>query len=273
MVRSVYNERGSSYPKLEVHEPVAANYYPINSMIAIDDGKSELAVITDVSVGGSSIHDGEVELMLHRRVMVDDSRGVQEPLNETMCGCNDIGATPGQMGAHGHEADGGCECEGLTMRGKSYLVFDTVDKANAQRRVLSEALNFPPTLAFSHRYAKKNGPSPPPPTPLFMLQLIVLPRQARDKRSESSKKLAVLISRSILKPKLPTASALVAALPPNVKLLTLTSNYKDISGGEKILLRLAHLYSVGEHPTLSQVGEAKRLSFTFPLASRSPASC
>jgi len=167
LVRSVYNERGSSYPKLEVHEPVAANYYPINSMIAIDDGKSELAVITDVSVGGSSIHDGEVELMLHRRVMVDDSRGVQEPLNETMCGCNDIGATPGQMGAHGHEADGGCECEGLTMRGKSYLVFDTVDKANAQRRVLSEALNFPPTLAFSHRYAKKNGPPPPPIPPLL----------------------------------------------------------------------------------------------------------
>eukprot|EP01046_Picozoa_sp_COSAG06_P065147 COSAG06_NODE_15875_length_1038_cov_1.277955_1_plen_160_part_10 len=143
--------------------------------------------------------------------MVDDSRGVQEPLNEvrkrnfwlrlfiltmiilprqardkrrktpkkdrafsslqTMCGCNDIGATPGQMGAHGHEADGGCECEGLTMRGKSYLVFDTVDKANAQRRVLSEALNFPPTLAFSHRWLRKTVlPPPPPPTTPSLLQ-------------------------------------------------------------------------------------------------------
>ena len=81
----MYNERGPSYPKFEVHEPIAANYYPINSMISIDDGKSELAVVTDVSVGGSSIRDGEIELMVHRRVMVDDSRGVQEPLNETMC--------------------------------------------------------------------------------------------------------------------------------------------------------------------------------------------
>ena len=40
----------------------------------------------------------------------------QEPLNETMCGCNDIGAAPGDMGAHGREGDGGCECAGLAVR-------------------------------------------------------------------------------------------------------------------------------------------------------------
>ena len=44
-----------------------------------------------------------------------------------MCGCNDIGAAPGSMGAHGHEGDGGCECAGLTMRGRHWLLFDTVD--------------------------------------------------------------------------------------------------------------------------------------------------
>lgn len=38
---------------------------------------------------------GELELMVHRRVEVDDNRGVQEQLNETMCGCNDMGANPG----------------------------------------------------------------------------------------------------------------------------------------------------------------------------------
>ncbi|KAH8073785.1 hypothetical protein JL720_10856 [Aureococcus anophagefferens] len=52
----------------------------------------------------------------------DDNRGVQEPLNETMCGCNDVGAAPGSMGAHGHEGDGGCDCEGLTVRGVNYVV-------------------------------------------------------------------------------------------------------------------------------------------------------
>ena len=63
-------------------------------------------MLTDVTQGGASINDGQIEMMVHRRVMNDDSRGVQEPLNETMCGCNDIGAKPGAMGAHGHEGDG-----------------------------------------------------------------------------------------------------------------------------------------------------------------------
>ena len=49
------------------------------------------------SQGGSSLQDGEIEIMVHRRIQVDDNRGVQEPLNETMCGCNDIGAAPGAM--------------------------------------------------------------------------------------------------------------------------------------------------------------------------------
>ena len=73
------------------------NYYPVNNMIAIQDNKTQFVVVTDVSQGGSSLSKGEVELMVHRRVQADDSRGVQEPLNETMCGCNDIGASPGRM--------------------------------------------------------------------------------------------------------------------------------------------------------------------------------
>ena len=66
-------------------------------MIAIQDNKTQFVVVTDVSQGGSSLSKGEVELMVHRRVQADDSRGVQEPLNETMCGCNDIRANPGSM--------------------------------------------------------------------------------------------------------------------------------------------------------------------------------
>jgi hypothetical protein len=55
-------------------------------MLSLDDGQDELTVLTDVSMGGSSMRDGGLELMVHRRVQKDDSRGVQEPLNETMCG-------------------------------------------------------------------------------------------------------------------------------------------------------------------------------------------
>jgi alpha-mannosidase len=155
MVKRVYNKRGPTYPSVyNISEPVAGNYYPVNALMSLDDGKMELAVLTDVSQGGSSLKDGQLELMVHRRIQDDDSRGVQEPLNETMCGCNDIGADPGKMGAHGHEGDGGCVCEGLTMRGKHWLVFDTINNAHETRRELAERINFPSTLSFSKTQIK-----------------------------------------------------------------------------------------------------------------------
>merc|ERR1711918_217742 len=52
----------------------------------------------------------------------------------------------------------------------------------------------------------------------------------------------------------PTFSALTKDLPQNVKLQTLTNNYASLHDG-KLLFRLTHLYSVGEHPTLSQPAE------------------
>ena len=85
MVKRQRNARGPSYPPYVIGEPVAGNYYPVNSMMSLDDGKTEMAVVTDVSMGGSSMADGSLELMVHRRCQADDSRGVQEPLNETMC--------------------------------------------------------------------------------------------------------------------------------------------------------------------------------------------
>jgi hypothetical protein len=40
-------------------------------------------VLTDRSQGGSSLANGQIELMVHRRLLFDDSLGVGEPLNET----------------------------------------------------------------------------------------------------------------------------------------------------------------------------------------------
>jgi alpha-mannosidase len=150
MVKRQYNKRGPSYPSpYKISEEVAGNYYPVNAMMTLDDGATELAILTDVSMGGASLADGSLELMVHRRVLMDDRRGVQEPLNETMCGCNDINADPGKMGAHGHLGDGGCECAGLTMRGRHWLILDTVANSHDSRRIASEALNLQPTLAVS----------------------------------------------------------------------------------------------------------------------------
>jgi hypothetical protein len=64
---------------------ITANYYPVNSAIAIVDEttKMSLVVMNDRSQGGSVIKDGRIELMQNRRLNVDDHRGMGEALNET----------------------------------------------------------------------------------------------------------------------------------------------------------------------------------------------
>lgn len=71
---------------LDVFEPVAGNYYPVNAAIYIEDSEASLAVVVDRSQGGASIEDGSVELMVQRRILADDARGVGEALNETTSG-------------------------------------------------------------------------------------------------------------------------------------------------------------------------------------------
>ena len=48
-------------------EAVAQNYYPVNTRMVVRDGQQQLGVITDRSQGGTSLQDGTVEVMLHRR--------------------------------------------------------------------------------------------------------------------------------------------------------------------------------------------------------------
>jgi len=68
---------------LTVTEPVAGNYYPINAAAFLRDSATQLSVLNDRSQGVSSMNDGELEIMIHRRLLQDDGRGVGEPLNET----------------------------------------------------------------------------------------------------------------------------------------------------------------------------------------------
>jgi hypothetical protein len=66
-------------------EIASSNYYPVNSHITIKDinNQHRLTVLVDRSEGGSVLKEGCIELMLHRRTVHDDERGVFEPLNET----------------------------------------------------------------------------------------------------------------------------------------------------------------------------------------------
>lgn len=68
-----------------VYEPVAGNFVPVNLFTALSSpGKGlQLSVVTDRTQAGSSMADGSLELMVHRRIQADDSRGVGEPHNET----------------------------------------------------------------------------------------------------------------------------------------------------------------------------------------------
>ena len=77
---------------LNLTEPVSANYYPVVSRMALEEGnsvrvdKKQAWVMTDRAEGGSSLQTGQMELMLHRRLFNDDAFGVGEPLNETAFG-------------------------------------------------------------------------------------------------------------------------------------------------------------------------------------------
>ena len=71
---------------LNSNEPIAGNYYPVNAAIYVEDKNAAMSVVVDRSQGGTSLRDGSVELMVQRRTLADDARGVDEPLNETTGG-------------------------------------------------------------------------------------------------------------------------------------------------------------------------------------------
>lgn len=52
---------------LKLEEPISGNYYPVTSKIAIKDEakKLKLNVLVDRAQGGSSLHDGTIELMVN----------------------------------------------------------------------------------------------------------------------------------------------------------------------------------------------------------------
>lgn len=109
-------------------EPVAGNYYPINSRILLTDVQQKQAfmVLTDRSQGGGSIKDGQLEIMVHRRTMKDDYFGVGEPLKEQ--GSND---------------------KGLIVRGKHYLLSGTLTHIQQLHRTEAMRIFHQPLALFT----------------------------------------------------------------------------------------------------------------------------
>ncbi|XP_041778570.1 lysosomal alpha-mannosidase-like [Anopheles merus] len=105
MLRRVRNHRDTW--ELELSEPVPGNYYPVTAKITIQDERNRLSVLNDRAQGGSSLVDGQLELMVHRRLLRDDRFGVGEALNETQFN------------------------NGLVARGKHWLMFGGSPITNA----------------------------------------------------------------------------------------------------------------------------------------------
>ncbi len=68
---------------LNVTNPVAGNYVPLNMAAFVRDANTQLSVVSDRSHGCASLASGQLESMLHRRLLHDDGRGVGEPLDES----------------------------------------------------------------------------------------------------------------------------------------------------------------------------------------------
>ncbi|XP_065357477.1 lysosomal alpha-mannosidase [Calliphora vicina] len=140
MLKRVRNQR--EYFKPDLTEKVSSNYYPVTARIALQNEKVRLALLNDRAQGGSSLKDGSLELMLHRRLLHDDAFGVGEALNETVYG------------------------KGLVARGKIHLILNQLNnKPTVQERHLAKELHLPYWKFFSS--ASKATNKKVPKLPIF----------------------------------------------------------------------------------------------------------
>lgn len=81
--------------------------------------------LIDRSEGGGSIYDGSIEIMVHRRMLHDDSMGVGEPLNETAYGT------------------------GLVVTGKHVLIVEQPPDSARLHRVAAQEMFMHPLATYS----------------------------------------------------------------------------------------------------------------------------
>ncbi|CAG2116750.1 unnamed protein product, partial [Medioppia subpectinata] len=112
---------------LTITQPVSGNYYPVTNWIAIRDEAAglQLTMLNDRAQGGTGFREGQIELMVHRRILHDDGMGVKEPLNE-----------PGVDG------------NGLAIRGRFWLQLATLASATELHREAANRLMMEPVMTF-----------------------------------------------------------------------------------------------------------------------------
>ena len=110
---------------MKTKNAISYNYYPVTSytMLSSSKEKMDFIVLTDRSVGVSSLHDGQIELMVHRRLF-DDKR--------TDISVNDL------------DLDG----KGVIARGKFLVFFDEQVNQADHIHSTSRQLLLQPIMAF-----------------------------------------------------------------------------------------------------------------------------
>ncbi|XP_074862541.1 alpha-mannosidase 2x isoform X3 [Carettochelys insculpta] len=68
--------------------PLQANFYPMPAMAYIQDPHSRLTLHTAQALGVSSLRSGQLEVILDRRLMQDDNRGLGQGLKDNKQTCN-----------------------------------------------------------------------------------------------------------------------------------------------------------------------------------------
>ncbi|CAI5530929.1 unnamed protein product [Closterium sp. Naga37s-1] len=86
-LRRVRNHRADW--NLTVYQPIAGNFYPLTAGAFIADSTAQLSLLVDRPLGAASLADGQIEVMLHRRMISDDGEGVAEVLDEKVCDSHD----------------------------------------------------------------------------------------------------------------------------------------------------------------------------------------
>lgn len=217
MIRREVNARPSSYPALKTNEAIAQNYYPVTSHMRMEDAQKGLgfSVVTDTSQAGGSVFcdKAELELLLHRRLVHDDARGVQEPLNETMCGCS-------------YQAENNqCDCSGLIIRGKHQLILSSTEETCTLSRKLSNRFDFQPLVFFGKSSLSTAA------------QAAVQERKQNIELPENVQLLTLTATYS-------------AVLKKHFQ--RQHTHDTETMPGTVLLIRLAHRFAPGEHTVLSQ---------------------
>mmetsp|Transcript_39618 Transcript_39618/g.61821 ORF Transcript_39618/g.61821 Transcript_39618/m.61821 type:complete len:636 (+) Transcript_39618:519-2426(+) len=125
-----------------VTEPVASNYFPINTQVLLKDSKTGFSISVDRSQGGASLIEGQVELMVHRRLLQDDARGVAEPLNETQSISPYDWKDKSGVTHHNPYRIG----KGLVARGKHWVSVTSKKRAPSVYRRLQSEIYYEPVI-------------------------------------------------------------------------------------------------------------------------------